>query len=302
MGRFFKAFFATLFILIILFIGSIGFFILKNHIENPSDFFNEILNDSSGRETFLLIGVDSKDRNSTETLNGIRSDTIMVVSMDTHTGQTSMVSVPRDTYAAIEGHGKQKINHAYHFGGPELTLQTVNNALGTDIRYYVVMDYEFVKKVTDIVGGVNVDVPIDMEYNDEYSDPPLHINLKKGPQNLNGDEAIQFLRFRKGYANQDLGRVEAQQQFAGAFLDRLKEPKTLLKAPLLLQAYEQYTNTDLPFSSVVKIGKNVGSFSLDNISTSTLPGVPGYRNKISYFFLNDDDTDALLRELHIKGE
>ncbi|MBL7575232.1 transcriptional attenuator, LytR family [Peptoniphilus asaccharolyticus DSM 20463] len=298
MARFFKAFFATLLILIIIFVGSIGYFILKNHIENPSDFFNEVFNDSNKRETFVVMGVDVKDVKNIE--NGTRSDTMMIVSMNTETGQTDIISVPRDTYAKIEGHGRQKLNHSFNFGGPKLTLQTINDTLGTEIENYVVVDYGFVKKVTDVVDGVEVDVPMDMKYNDEWSDPPLHIDLKKGLQTLNGEEAIQFLRFRKGYANQDLGRVEAQQQFAGAFLAKLKEPKTWLKAPLLLQAYEQYTDTNMPFSTVIKLGKNVGNFKMENIEKHTLPGRAGYKNKISYFFLDEKGTEKLLRELDLK--
>lgn len=298
MARFFKAFFATFFILIILFVGSIGYFILKSHIENPMDFFSEILDDTKTKETFVLMGVDAKDVKHIE--NGTRSDTMMIVSMDTSTGMTDIISVPRDTYASIEGYGKQKLNHSFNYGGPELTLKTINENLGTNIESYIVMDYDFVKKVTDVVGGVEVDVPMDMKYTDEYSDPPLYIDLKQGIQTLNGDEAIQFLRFRKGYVNQDLGRVEAQQQFAGAFLQKLKEPQTWLKTPILLQSYEQYTDSNMPFSSVIKMGKNVGNFSMENISTHTLPGEAGYKNKISYFFLNKEATDELLTNLGIK--
>ena len=198
-----------------MFVGSIGYFLLKTILKIPSDFSMKCLMTALKEKLFIVMGVDVKDVKNIE--NGTRSDTMMIVSIDTGTGKTDIISVPRDTYAKIEGHGRQKLNHSFNFGGPELTLKTINDTLGTDIKNYVVVDYGFVKKVTDIVDGVEVDVPMDMKYNDEYSDPPLHIDLKRGVQTFKWRRGYTVLRFRKGYVNQDLGRVEAQQQFAGAF-------------------------------------------------------------------------------------
>lgn len=296
MGRFFKAFFTTFLVIVLLFVGAISFFVLKNHIENPQDFFSEI-NNGSKNVSFLLLGVDSLDSN---TDSNTRSDTIMVVNMNLESGDVNLISIPRDTYASIDGYGKQKINHSYNYGGPELTLKTVNNLLGTNLEHYVTLSYGFVGDVVDIVGGVDVDVPMDMDYEDEWADPPLKIHLKAGEQTLDGDKAMQFLRFRKGYADQDLSRVQAQQQFVSSFLDKLKSPMTVLKAPALLRSYDRNTKTNLPFSQVVKIGLNVGKLSKESINAQTLAGSPGYKNKISYFFIDEDATGTLLREVGLK--
>ncbi|WP_138159776.1 LCP family protein [Peptoniphilus catoniae] len=295
MAKFFKAFIITLLLIVILFVGSIGYFLIKNHVENPKDFLKEF-SESENRLTFLLLGVDSLDAKSAE---NTRSDTIMIVNMDFQTGDTNIISVPRDTYAEIKGYKKQKINHSYNYGGSELTLQTVNNLLGTDIKYYMTIDYRFVKDVVNTIGGVEVDVPVDMYYKDEWADPPLEIDLKAGLQTLNGDKAIQFLRFRK-YSEADLARVSAQQQFVSAFLQKLKEPSSLLKAPLMMNSYDKYTISNIPFSMIVKAGINVRKVSSDKISVTTLPGVAKYKNKISYFFLNEEEADTLLKGLNLK--
>ncbi|RVU54914.1 LCP family protein [Anaerosphaera multitolerans] len=295
MGRFFKAFFTTFLVIILLFVGSIGFFVVKNHIENPQDFFSEVSNGDKN-VSFLMLGVDNLD---TSTENSSRSDTIMVVNMNLDTGKVDLISVPRDTYASIEGYKKQKINHSYNYGGPELTLNSVNNLLGTNIEYYVTVSYKFVGDIVDIIGGVDVDVPQDMVYKDEWADPPLDIQLAKGPQTLNGNSAMQFLRYR-GYANADLGRVQAQQQFVSSFLDKLKSPASILKAPMLLRSYDKNTLTNLPFSQVVKIGLNLRKLSKENISTQTLPGSPSYRNGVSYFFLDEGSANSMLKEIGLK--
>lgn len=295
MRRFLKAFFTTILVIIILFVGSTFYYLFKNHIENPGNILSEIKN-SDNQVEFLLLGVDSLD---SSTATNTRTDTIMVVKLDLENGNASLVSVPRDTYTAIQGHKAQKINAAYNFGGPELTLDTVNNLLGTDIKHYLVMDYGFVEDMVNIIGGVTVDVPMKMDYEDTWADPPLKIHLEPGVQKLNGNEAIQFLRFRHGYVNQDLGRVEAQRQFVSAFMDKIKSPTTILKAPLLLKSYDKYTRSNMPFSEIIKIGMNMRKFSTDSISSETLPGAAGYRNRVSYFFVNKAKTAKLIQELGI---
>lgn len=296
MKRFFKSLFNTLIIMLLLFAGSTVFFIFKNHIENPGDMISEFKNGDNCIQ-FLLMGIDNLDATTAEST---RSDTIMLVNMDLDENKASIISIPRDTYTKIEGYKAQKINHSYNYGGPELTLQTVNNLLGTDIKYYMTMDYKFVKDVVDIIGGVEVDVPIKMDYEDEYADPPLYIHLEPGLQTLDGDEAIQFLRFRHGYADQDLGRVRAQQQFVTAFMDKLKSPATFVKAPLLLKCYDRSTKSDIPFSKIVKMGIGARHLDLENITAETLPGEAGYRNRVSYFFNNKEKTEQLLIEEGIK--
>ena len=244
-----------------------------------------------------MLGVDSLDAKKAD---NARSDTIMVVNLDGKTGKVNIISIPRDTYTKIKGYKKTKINHSFKFGGSELTLDTVNKLLGTDIKYYVTVDYRFVEDVVNKIGGVEVDVPIDMKYKDPTADPPLTIDIKAGRQNLMGYDAIGFLRFRKGYKNADLGRVKAQQQFMSAILSKMKDPKTLVKAPLLLSSYVSYTENNIPVKKLIKIAAKMRHVTSEDIVTNTLPGAPKYMGGVSYFIPNENKIQVMLLENNFK--
>ena len=109
------------------------------------------------------------------------------------------------------------------------SVKAVKDLLGIDLEYYVKVDlYNIVKEMVDIIGGVDIYVPMDMKYSDPVADPPLYIDLKKGYQTLDGDKALQFLRFRKGYADQDLGRIRAQQEFMKAAIEKALRPANIV--------------------------------------------------------------------------
>lgn len=185
--------------------GGIITFVLKDE-DGKSSFVSSIADLVKGDEgnkdiTFLLLGVDSRDASKAK---GQRTDTMMLCRYDDTTGKVSILSIPRDTMASIRGRkNKEKINHAHAYGGPELSVKAVKDLLGISLDYYVRVDYKIVEDVVELIGGVEVDVPMDMKYSDPYATPPLNINLKKGKQVLDGEESLQFLRYRKGYADQD---------------------------------------------------------------------------------------------------
>lgn len=292
MKTFFKSFFTTIIVIIILALAAFAgyFYFLGDEDENKSYQEGEDLQ-------FLMLGVDSLDSKKAD---NARSDTIMVVNLDGKTGKVNIISIPRDTYTKIKGYKKTKINHSFKYGGSELTLDTVNNLLGTDIKYYVTVDYRFVEDVVDKIGGVDVDVPIDMKYEDPTADPPLTIDIKQGRQTLKGYDAIGFLRFRKGYKDADLGRVKAQQQFMSAILSKMKEPKTLVRAPLLLGSYINYTENNIPVKKLVKIAAKMRNITSEDINTNTLPGTPKYIGGVSYFIPNENKIQVMLLEYNFK--
>lgn len=292
MKTFFKSFFTTIIVIIILALAAFAgyFYFLGDEDENKSYQEGEDLQ-------FLMLGVDSLDAKKAD---NARSDTIMVVNVDGKTGKVNIISIPRDTYTKIKGYKKTKINHSFKYGGSELTLDTVNNLLGTDIKYYVTVDYRFVEDVVDKIGGVEVDVPIDMNYEDPTADPPLTIDIKQGRQTLKGYDAIGFLRFRKGYKDADLGRVKAQQQFMSAILSKMKEPKTLVRAPLLLGSYINYTENNIPVKKLVKIAAKMRNITSEDINTNTLPGTPKYIGGVSYFIPNENKIQVMLLEYNFK--
>ena len=292
MKTFFKAFITTVIVVLVLALAGVAgyFYFLGNEDDGKLDQDGEDLQ-------FLMLGVDSLDSKKAD---NARSDTIMVVNVDGKSKKVNIISIPRDTYTKIKGYKKTKINHSFKYGGSELTLDTVNNLLGTDIKYYVTVDYRFVEDVVDKIGGVTVDVPMDMKYEDPTADPPLTIDIKEGRQTLNGHDAVGFLRYRKGYKDADLGRVKAQQQFMASLLSKMKEPKTLLKAPFLIGSYVNYSENNIPVKKLIKVAANMRSIGTEDITTNTLPGTPKYMGGVSYFVPNENKIQVMLVEYNFK--
>ena len=250
--------------------------------------------------SFLLMGIDSR---SFAESNGVRSDTIMLFNVDRSTGEISIISIPRDTRTAIEGRkNREKINHSFAYGGPELTVNTVSKLLGIDLEYYVVADYQMVKEYVDLAGGVEFDVPMDMTYSDPYADPPLEINLKAGSQVLDGDKALQYLRYRKGYTNADLGRIEAQQSFLKSLIKETAKPGIIFKIPGIYKIYRNSINTNIPIIKMGLYGVSLFKYDLDAINSNILPGTTKNIDGISYFINSDEQTKDLINQILLDGE
>ncbi|MGM0395469.1 MAG: LCP family protein [Bacillota bacterium] len=246
----------------------------------------------------LIIGIDSKDYKEE---SAVRSDTLMLMDMNSSTGEINIISIPRDTRTPIEGRKSQeKINHSFVYGGPELTLQTVKNLMGIELDHYMLADYQLVKEYVDLVGGVDIYVPMDMKYSDPVADPPLHIDLEEGEQNLDGEKALQYLRFRKGYKDADLGRVRAQQEFMKNLLKQSMRLGNLPKIPGMIGIYNDNMETNISFGRYVFYAFQTLKLDMDNVEGHTLPGTARMMDGLSYFVHSEDETEILLRELGIK--
>lgn len=242
---------------------------------------------------FLIMGVDTNDLQSSK---NSRTDTIMVASLDKENNKVSIISIPRDTRVEISGRKyKDKINHAHVYGGVNLTKEAVEKLLKINIHNFITVDYLIIKKIVDEIGGVEIDVPMDMKYSDPYSDPPLRIDLKKGVQVLNGDEAIQFLRFRKGYTDQDLGRIRAQQEFIKAMLKKMVNPKIIIKIPKLVDISLDYTETDLTKSEIIKYSLYGIKIKPEEIKMGTIPGGSKMINNIWYYEPNYEALNSFIK-------
>jgi LCP family protein required for cell wall assembly len=186
-------------------------------------------NPTPGR-TYLVVGSDSRSaltpaerrRLGTGRAVGNRTDTIMLLHVPSGGGPTVLVSVPRDSYVSIPGHGKNKINSAYAFGGPQLLVRTVENATGVRVDEYVETGLLGYADLVDAVGGVTVCVkkPI--------NDTKAHINLKAGCQGFDGRTALGFARARYSDPRGDLGRVERQRQVLAAIAGKTLSPSVVL--------------------------------------------------------------------------
>ena len=254
---------------------------------NPFDIFEK----KNERVNVLVFGVDSSSK---EESNSSRSDSIMLVTIDAEKEKPTVISIPRDTRVEIPGRKNlDKINHAHAYGGPELLVETVEGLFDININYYVRINYNAVIEVVDALGGVEIDVPVNMKYSDPYATPPLNINIKKGLQVLNGEQSVQFMRFRKGYANQDLGRIQAQQQFVQALLDKVISPSTILKVPELIDIAYKNVDTNIPKNKMVSLGVTASSIDTENLNKITLEGTPKTINGISYYVVEEELIDEL---------
>ncbi|MDW7668378.1 MAG: LCP family protein [Bacillota bacterium] len=238
-------------------------------------------------------------------LESTRTDTIIFLSIDTGSNRVDAVSIPRDTYYPTEGKdglGQKKINAVYGFtdiGGPEGLLRAVSNLLSTKIDYYVLVDYEGVEAVVDLIGGVEVDVPFRMKYDDPYAKPPLHIDFESGVQVINGAESLEYLRFRKSndgsFGGGDVSRIERQQDFLKSAAKSAVGPKL----PFIIARGLSYVESDIPFYKGGLVGISMIGTNSEKINFHTLPmDYSGYGNDgLSYFFHGEEKTSLLMDEI-----
>lgn len=228
-----------------------------------------------GRINILLLGEDNVEESK-------RSDTVAFVAIDIDNGNMRVLSLPRDTRVAIPGHGNQKLNHAYAYGQQDLLKATVERFLGTNIHYYVKIDYDNFPKLVDLVDGVDIFVGKPMKYRDRRGG--LDINIPQGKQRMNGETALKYVRFRMD-ALGDIGRVQRQQQFLKALLHRMYEPENLLKFSSLSKEISNTLITDMPPSLTFQLCLFVKKLEKepDKIFFMMLPGTPAIIDNLSYW-------------------
>ena len=196
----------------------------------------------------LLMGVDARGVKEGEIP---RSDTMLVASLDPVKKKISVFSILRDTYVSIPDHGTQRINSAIRYG-PNTAMQTVSDLLGIPIQYYVYTDFQGFIKLVDAVGGVDYEVEKDMVYKTIADGPEYDIDLKKGYQHLDGNKALQYVRFRHD-ATSDFTRTERQRGFLKAVADKLISTTSIIKLPNILSQVTPYVETNLSVNDMWKL-------------------------------------------------
>ncbi len=182
----------------------------------------------TGGLTFLVIGSDSRDgtnREDEEELSlgstpGQRSDTIMLVRLNHERDRVTVVGIPRDLWVDIPGQGEDKINAAYAYGGPQLSVRTVEALTGVRVDHYVEVDFHGFVDVVDALGGIEVCLP------EPINDPKAHLDMDAGTHHVDGTEALAFARTR-ATSQGDLDRIDRQQQVLSAMLDKALSTETL---------------------------------------------------------------------------
>ena len=244
----------------------------------------------SGRKdgvyTFLLVGQD--------TGGGGNTDTMLLVTFDSVNKEVHGMSLPRDTMINSSHSGAgHRLNAVYNYNkgsDPDTQLEKGITALKREVGkltgiipdFYVVVQWEAVGELVDAIGGVYFDVPRRMYYNDLSQD--FKIDLQEGYQLLDGNDAMGLLRWRhnsddsghilnSGYANGDLGRIETQQAFMTAVIEKCLQPSVLL--PNLLEyidIFQRNVVTDLSVGNMAYFAKSaIGNMNMDNVAFMTMP-------------------------------
>lgn len=238
--------------------------------------------------TFLVMGMDAGNGNT---------DTMMVVTYDVPGKHVGVVSVPRDTLMDVPRTVK-KVNAAYASGGVEEVKAELSGMLGFPLDYYIIIDLRGFKALVDTMGGVDFDVPVNMNYDDPTQD--LHIHLNKGMQHLNGAQALQLVRFRSGYANADIGRIQTQQKFLVALVKKLVSWNSVSKINDFVDIFAENVKTDLSVRELGYFALSILDLDLNTgVSLGTLPGdgTVTYKGIPYYYQLDPAATLELLNQL-----
>lgn len=308
--RILKAFLVIILILIALIGGFVGYSVYKNGWGVKS-----LIQTAMGQSekklqnlepfTVLLLGVS-------EDISSKLSDTIIVASYNPKTQKATLLSIPRDTFIGTnknKANSYDKINALYQ-KNPEKTLNAVNKITGLNIKYYAVISNNALVEVVDTIGGVEFDVPIDMNYDD--SSQKLSIHLKKGMQKLNGEQAEGLVRFRhnnnntsypSSYGDNDLGRMRTQREFLKEVAKQTIKLKNITKIGSFVDILKENVTTNITNWSLIKdyIPYAI-DFNTENLEMANIPGTTGSLgpNNLSFFIYDKSATEKMIKELFEK--
>ncbi len=240
----------------------------------------------------LLLGSDARP----DEKKG-RTDTIIVAQISKE--RIAMLSIPRDTRVDIPGHGKQKINAAAYFEDPETTAQLVSEMIGQPVDKYILVRWEGFMKIVDAMGGVKVDVPGNItSYAMDGEDE--RVDLQKGVQQLNGKEALAFVRYRNE-ALGDIYRVGNQLEFMEALAAKCKQPSSVLKLPKALPELYKNIETNMDLKEMLVLAKAGMNFTDSSVLTQALPGYFFDLNGVSYWGYDPAQARQVVYDLFFNG-
>ncbi|PDY45579.1 LCP family protein [Bacillus pseudomycoides] len=284
-------------------IGSVGLYMFNSY-SSLMEMYSGFTRDKSKlraedveitKEPFsvLIMGIEDY---ATDGQNG-RTDSLMFATINPKTKNVSLMSIPRDSRVTIAGKNKKdKINAAHAYGGEKMALETVENFLGVPVDHYVKIDFKGFKGIVDAVGGITVDVPFNFE---ERSDIDYYklIQFKQGQQELNGEEALAYVRMRKQDPNGDYGRAARQRQVLAAVVHKLNSASTVFKIKDLAEVVGKYVKTDIPVSDGLALYNKLSGFDPSNIQTIKLEGEDKKLNDIYYFIPNEMSVQNVRNEI-----
>jgi len=217
--------------------------------------------------TLLLIGTDSRDGERA------RADTMMLAVLRPASQQVYLLSIPRDSYMNLPGKGFDKVNHALAFGGTPLLKASLEGFFQVKIDRYVTIDFDGFRKLIDELGGVEIEVKKRMKYTDPTDD--TYIDLHPGRQVLNGEQALDYARYRKsdlGREDSDMERVQRQQEIVQALAQKGESLQTYLKAFRLIEILGDHVKTDLSEAEITSLLAAYHDNLQNRLVTDTLMG------------------------------
>ena len=252
------------------------------------------------------------------------SDTIMLVGYNPESGEVSSLSIPRDTY--IPDVITNKVNAVYSTNGgynkdsksanyekaEKAMLSQVEEITGIYADYYITLDTNALVEIIDAIGGVTVDVEINMKYDDPSQN--LHINLKKGTQVLNGKQAEGYVRFRKnndgtGYPNGDIGRVAAQQKFIKAVIKQILKAENVTKIGNFIEIGMNNVKTNISLADAMQYVDDIANFDMNKLKMETLPKLEDPKKLAKYknanqacYFWDEEKAKELCQELFFEND
>lgn len=232
---------------------------------------------------FLLMGVDARgaDRG--------RTDTLMVLTVNPQENSMKMLSIPRDTRTEIVGRGFQdKINHAYAFGGPEMSINTVENFLDIPIDYFITVNMEGFKEIVDALGGVTVD--------NDFAFTQSGYTFEEGELFLNGDEALAYSRMRKQDPRGDFGRNDRQRKVVMGMVDAGAQISNLTRTGPILKSLGNNLSTNLSFEEMLQIANNYRN-ARHNVEELQLSGSGTMIDSIYYYIVPEEERIRVSNEL-----
>ncbi len=244
---------------------------------------------ATDKATIMIMGVDERADDVG------RSDTLMLATIDPDLDKAALFSIPRDTRVKIKGHGYDKINAAFAYGGERLTKQTVEDFLGVDIDYHIIINTNSFIKIIDAIGGIDINVEKRMYYEDPWDDDGgLLIDLKPGLQHMDGKTAITYVRYRDEEG--DIGRIRRQQKFMKACMEQVTTPSIITKLPSILQEVFGSVKTDLSMRQILEFIGTLKTAQKNGLKTDMVPGRPLYIEGISYWIPDISETRFALAQ------
>lgn len=254
---------------------------MKMDSEQQSE-LDTVLSESTVQEPYyvLLLGSDARANDTAS-----RSDTMILVRVDANVGKATLVSIPRDTKVEIEGHGTQKINAAYAFGGPAGAVEAVENMSGIEISHYAEIHFNELEKAVDQLGGIWVDVPVS---SNQTGSSHSKYQFSAGMQKMSGEQVLAFARERYGYNEGDFQRAENQRIVVQSLADAvLSLPPTDL--PGTVQSLANCISTDYSLNELIELAQTFQSAEHYYFYSAMVPSTTQTIDGVSYTITLEDE-------------